>query len=115
MTDLDKLIAAVEAGTLCQGDTISKADGDLIDACFPLWDDEVGAWEYVALAMDGSLDAAKRLKDAIAPDVGCAMNLELGLVRLYGKGINGSIGAEVEGNLARALLLALLKFKRGAQ
>ena len=70
MTDIDALIEAVEAGTLWQGEIMSQAHGDLIDACFPLWDDDVGAWEYVSLAMDGSLDAAKRLHDALLPGEG---------------------------------------------
>ncbi len=62
-----KLIEAVEQGTLCSGDFVSSADLETIESVFPM-EDEIGAAEYVSLCMDGSIDAAKALMDAVLPD-----------------------------------------------
>ena len=67
MTDLDKLIAAVEAGTLCSGEfCVSAEDVATIEAVFPMTDDD-DTPELIGMAMDGSLDAALRLHEALLP------------------------------------------------
>ena len=104
---LRDLIKAVEAGALCQGDFISIDDGDLIAAVFPLTDD-VDAWEYVSMAVDGSLDAAKALHDAVLP--GWEWHLGPSNAKVYP--YNGNPGRSWVGmadNPARAWLLAILR------
>lgn len=109
---LRDLIGAVEAGTLCQGEFISQADGDLIDACFPLLDDDIGPWEYFALAMDGSLDAAKALHDAQLP--GWRWKITCGELTCYVAVFPPTMEAgnrhtATHDNPARAWLLAILR------
>jgi hypothetical protein len=64
---LRALYAAVKDGTLCQDDTISDTDSQVIEACFPLLIGDVWAGEYVALSAVGSVDAALDLIAATLP------------------------------------------------
>jgi hypothetical protein len=74
--DLERLIAAVEAGTLCQGDVIGVEEGALIDAAIAEAGSTENLWEEVDLAMNGSLDAALRLHEALLP--GCPWGMTCG-------------------------------------
>lgn len=103
MSDLDKLIAAVEAGAIST-DLIMDAFGNG-------WDDII-----VLAAFDGSLDAAKRLHEALLPDYGYASGGWGARVWLYSDRPHwdGSKRQEVElPNMpARAWLLAVLRALR---
>jgi hypothetical protein len=114
MTDLDKLIAAVEAGTLCAGELcISEQDVALIEAVFPMNDDDEVP-ELIGLAMDGSLDAALRLHEDLLPGYGWGMwrtmdHLPDGTSRpMYGCNLPMTDTAYAE-TPARAWLLAILR------
>jgi hypothetical protein len=65
--DLERLIAAVEAGALCQGDVLSLEDGAMIDGALARAGADQALWEEVTMAMNGSLDAALRLHEALLP------------------------------------------------
>ena len=64
---LQRLIDAVEAGTLTGNDPTCYADGmiDLIESAGVC---RASDWDDVALAHDGSLDAAKALHEALLGD-----------------------------------------------
>ena len=62
-------------------------------------------------AYRGSLDAAKRLHDALLPGRGAALNIEAGCAAVYGEGIDGKVNATSANNPARAWLLAILRAK----
>ena len=64
---LRDLLERVEAGTLGSGDTLTAEECKLIYACFPAEIEGAGASESVSLAMDGSIDAAKALHEAVLP------------------------------------------------
>ena len=108
---LAKLIAAVEVETFCQGDWITQAEGDIITAAFPLTDD-FGAWEYVTLAIDGSLDAAKVLHEALLP--GCRWKLYRSEPDAYGCNVLAE-DTSYSTSPARAWLLAILKAYRATK
>lgn len=103
MTDLDRLIEAVEAGNTCPS-----------TKCLPK-----GCGEYVHRASKGSLDAAKALMDALLPERAAA---ELRYIRRYSDEsyvyINMPSGGVYQGRStkpARAWLLAVLKSYRSLQ
>lgn len=64
-TALDKLIEAVEAGTLTGDDDLSYPAGvpEMIDTALGMYT----VWDTVCLAHDGSLDAALALHEALLP------------------------------------------------
>lgn len=102
MTDLEQLIAAVEAGTFAQ-----------TDFSFGGWHPNV-SYDDARGAFTGSLDAAKRLHDALLPGWAWMMG-DKGTVtvippeRLFAeKGIIGPT-CRIEVNPARAWLLAILR------
>ena len=103
---LRELIEAVEAGTLCQGDVISLEEGDLIATAFQMIND-VDAWEYVSMAMDGSLDAAKALHDAVLP--GCYVQITTWPMPPMTRVDIGGGHVGRDGNSARAWLIAILR------
>jgi hypothetical protein len=72
--DLERLIAAVEAGALCQGDVLSLEDGAMIDGALARAGADQALWEEVTMAMNGSLDAALRLHEALLPGWGWAVD-----------------------------------------
>ena len=118
MTRRDSLRAlyeAVKAGTICNDAAIISADDlAMIEAVFPMTDDD-SLPELVGLALDGSLDAALALFEALLP--GSVARLQFG-----GKGAGVTVchctvedwdsGEEVYANNvsdpARALVLAIL-------
>ena len=66
---LRALYEAVKAGKICNDAAIISADDlALIEAVFPMTDDD-DLPELVGLALDGSLDAALALHNAVLPDV----------------------------------------------
>ena len=98
MTDLEKLIAAVEAGT---------ASADDFGATFPHAHhfEHTHAWG----AYEGSLDAAKRLHDALLP--GWIYNLAPSFCHVFPATDNGDQDASTgqSDQPARAWLLAILR------
>jgi hypothetical protein len=116
MTRRDSLRAlyeAVKAGTICNDDAIISAkDLAMIEAVFPMTGDD-NLPELVGLALEGSLDAALALHNAVLP--GSVARLQFG-----GKSAGVTVchctvedwdsGEEVDANNvsdpARALLLA---------
>lgn len=100
MTDLDKLIEAVEAGSIAPHD---------LDAFIPTLGLTTAA-NYALDAYRGSLDAAKALHDALLPGWWCELRLST-----RPRAVIGRIDPESEGQdgcLARAWLLAILKAHR---
>lgn len=98
MPDLDKLIAAVDANYILQATDAVQV--------FPM-----PVWLHACEASQGSLDAAKRLHDALLPE--WHWNLVLESATLWPK-FPGDPGDYVEadiieGNPARAWLLAILR------
>ena len=68
MTALKDLLAKVEAGTIFAGDYVTDEESALVYAVFPPNDDDVVSMaEWVGLAYEGSLDAAKALHEAVLP------------------------------------------------
>lgn len=108
-TALDKLIEAVEAGTLTGDDDLSYPAGapEMIDTALGM--DSV--WDTVCLAHDGSLDAALALHEALLP--GWDWAREWGYMAVVKKGA-GSFSARSD-TPARAWLLAVLKAYRSIQ
>jgi hypothetical protein len=106
MTRRDSLRAlyeAVKAGTICNDDAIISADDlAMIEAVFPMTDDD-SLPELVGLALDGSLDAALALHNAVLPDV--PWNIWRSGDE-YGCNITGDLDTEYAPDPARALLLA---------
>jgi hypothetical protein len=110
MTRIEQLTAlrdAVRDGTLCQGDFASFDDHALIRAVFPMRR-AIGPAEWVALSMEGSVDAALELFAALLPGW------------IWGRQVNGAMfiakrphtfrvqtGPGIDP--ARALLLAVLE------
>jgi hypothetical protein len=113
--DLERLIAAVEAGTLCQGEVIGVEEGALIDGAISEAGSTENLWEEVDLAMNGSLDAALRLHEALLPgwtvdNMGQrAGGWRVQIGRFDGKTPRPAPEAMVPDNPARAWLLAILR------
>lgn len=104
MSDLDKLIEAVEAGTIST-DLIMDAFGNG-------WDDII-----VLAAFDGSLDAAKRLHEALLPGwdyrLGRDGSVFYALVFVSGRMNEHMVDWQLcPVSTARAWLLAILKAVR---
>lgn len=113
MTDLDKLIAAVEAGVF-PADT-SASDLGLVGAY-----DGMPVIKTMYSAFTGSLDAAKRLHDALLPGWVWKRQVHPGPVASLGvweppKFVMGQSVFETDDNPARAWLLAILKALRAQQ
>ena len=118
-TALDKLIEAVEAGTLTGDDDLSYPAGvpEMIDTALGM--DTV--WDTVCLAHDGSLDAALALHEALLP----GRTLSVGQNAHYGDwnawvryAEDGTILDEytaASDTAARSLLLAILRAYRSTQ
>jgi len=109
MTDtqaLRDLLVKVEAGTIFAGDFVTDEEAALVYDAFPPNDDDVvGSAEWVGLAHDGSLDAAKVLHEAVLP--GCSWGVGDTCAGVY---INGEYRSkEVCGNPARAWLICILR------
>ena len=102
--DLDKLIAAVEAGIFDAGETRPVRFNEFVhhfEAAFGLQ-----LYEHAWDAYTGSLDAAKRLHDAQLPGWDwCVMPTG---VSVYSAEDNSPIDADID-NPARAWLLAILR------
>ena len=119
MSELDKLIEAVEAGTLTgsPGDPAYPAGmAELIEFCLGH-----GDWENVALAHDGSLNAAQDLHEALLPGWEAMITLKAsgGAAVVYEVDSRGNhrVGehrvCETQStNPARAWLLAILLARR---
>jgi hypothetical protein len=110
MGDLDKLIAAVEAGTLCSGEfCVSAEDVATIEAVFPMTDDD-DTPELIGMAMDGSLDAALRLHEALLPGYPFPNATTTTEVVIFGVSRPGEGGATGWSKVpSRAWLLAVLR------
>ena len=94
MTDLDKLIDAVEAGV------------DIFPSHFP---HDFNGKQWAIRAYHGSLDAAKALHDALLPGWWFAIDGALASVSDMNDDDGPFFNATVKGNPARAWLLAILK------
>ncbi len=102
MSDIDKLIAAVAAGTL----TVS----DILESAIPFHSER-----DVSVAYGGSLDAAKRLHDALLPGWDALIDLDAKVS--VSNGASNLIAyrdffGEATRNPARAWLLSILKAVR---
>lgn len=112
MTDLDKLIDAVEA----VGDGGNTA-AIINNRIARIYHDKGGYWPAndVMKAYDGSLDAAKALHEALLPGwIGCADTSGFCFMYEDEKEWNES-SAIVPGNPARAWLIAILKAHKTQQ
>ena len=108
---LSKLIEAVEAGAARPGD-YGHPDVMFMEVWLPTVSGPQ-LWQYASEAYDGSLDAAKRLHDALLPGWDWTMHGN-GQAALWPPGTieeqnAGCIEVDVEGWPSRALLLAILR------
>jgi hypothetical protein len=115
MTDLDKLIAAVEAGTATGGDGaafVPMAMSELIISVMKEEGDAGELWSDFIEAHDGSLDAALRLHEALLLGWGWAVE---GKDACVWHPDTGGVSRDMvaSDNPARAWLLAILKAVRG--
>lgn len=109
---LNKLIDAVEAGTLTGDDDLSYPAGvpEMIDTALGM--DTV--WDTVCLAHDGSLDAADTLM-TILPEGAKWMRMSDGAFIVWLPGTPISASADATGNISRDLFLAILRAYRSVQ
>ncbi len=109
MTDLDRLIAVVEAGALTEPEAPAltlEVSRLLESALGDLWESQ---WDNVVMAHDGSLDAALALKEALLP--GWQYHLSDGTATVEGSAWQFY---QQSTSTARAWLLAILR-ARAAQ
>ena len=98
MDNLGKLIEAVEAGD------------NRFSSYLPSGNER--AWPQIYKAMDGSLDAAKALHDAVLPGWWFAIDGALASVSDMNDDDGPFFNVTVKGNPARAWLIAILKAYR---
>lgn len=102
MTDMQRLIDAVEAGTV-PDETVSLAP-----FCYS---GQFETGRQAMLAYFGSLDAAKALHEALLPEWGWTLDAGDGAYVENRGDFGDIITADVPGNPARAWLLAILRAK----
>jgi hypothetical protein len=100
MTDLDRLIAAVEAGTATKYSVFNKYDRT--------WDAMKLHGRDASLAYEGSLDAALRLHRDLFADWVAVIHTDGGVV-LSDANMDRNYSASCNDNPARSWLLAILR------
>lgn len=112
MTALDKLIEAVEAGVVG------------VDECAAAFPSEsaygVCTWHHAWDALNGSLDAALALHEALLPEMHATISTAGDVIILHNVSTNGvswteAADAEIDEKPARAWLIAILRAYRSVQ
>jgi hypothetical protein len=113
MTDLDKLIAAVEAGMATGGDDALVVPLEMSQLIFSVTGDDDELWADFIDAHDGSLDAALRMHEALLP--GWSFDIGHGAEEpFYANVYLGTKEHDAGGDdPARSWLLAILRAVRG--